>query len=69
MSTDASPLFQPFTLGDLVLPNRIVMAPMTRSKSPNGVPGNDVADYYANGGGIKFDFSVDPDASSSATGL
>ena len=28
-----------------------------------------VADYYANGGGIKFDFSVDPDASSSATGL
>ena len=28
-----------------------------------------VADYYANGGGIKFDFSVDPDASTSATGL
>lgn len=28
-----------------------------------------VADYYANGGGIKFDFSVDPDAASSATGL
>lgn len=28
-----------------------------------------VADYYANGGGIKFDFSVDPDASTSATRL
>lgn len=28
-----------------------------------------VADYYANGGGIKFDLSVDPDASTSATGL
>jgi len=28
-----------------------------------------VADYYANGGGIKFDFSVDPDAATSATGL
>mmetsp|Transcript_25135 Transcript_25135/g.54865 ORF Transcript_25135/g.54865 Transcript_25135/m.54865 type:complete len:165 (-) Transcript_25135:47-541(-) len=28
-----------------------------------------VADYYASGGGVKFDFSIDPDASSSATGL
>tara|TARA_B100000678_G_scaffold214763_2_gene182092 strand:+ start:3253 stop:4338 length:1086 start_codon:yes stop_codon:yes gene_type:complete len=31
----------------LVLPNRIVMAPMTRYFSPNGVPGRDVAEYYA----------------------
>ncbi len=33
MSQDASPLFQPFTLGDLVLPNRIVMAPLTRNRA------------------------------------
>jgi len=32
-------LFKPFDLHNLVLPNRIVMAPMTRSKSPGGIPG------------------------------
>ncbi len=42
-----SPLFSPFKLKSLDLPNRIVMAPMTRSKSPGGIPGQDVADYYA----------------------
>lgn len=36
MSQDASPLFQPFTLGDLVLPNRIVMAPLTRNRATPG---------------------------------
>ncbi|WP_239614589.1 NADH:flavin oxidoreductase [Cohnella mopanensis] len=39
-------LFKPFTLGKLELSNRIVMAPMTRSFSPDGVPGPDVAAYY-----------------------
>jgi 2,4-dienoyl-CoA reductase-like NADH-dependent reductase (Old Yellow Enzyme family) len=39
-------LFKPFTIQNLVLPNRIVMAPMTRSKSPEGIPGADVAAYY-----------------------
>ncbi len=45
MSTDS--LFQPFTFKGLTLPNRVVMAPMTRSKSPGGVPTADVAAYYA----------------------
>lgn len=40
------PLFAPFTLGKLNIPNRIVMAPMTRAFSPGGVPGPDVAEYY-----------------------
>ncbi|MCC5981686.1 MAG: NADH:flavin oxidoreductase [Oceanicaulis sp.] len=44
--TSAAPLFQPFQLGSLALANRIVMAPMTRSFSPGGVPGEDVAAYY-----------------------
>jgi len=44
MSTSA--LFTPFTIGPLTLPNRIVMAPMTRNFSPDGVPGPDVAAYY-----------------------
>ena len=44
---DTSPLFKSFSFKNLNLQNRIVMAPMTRSFSPNGVPGEDVADYYA----------------------
>ena len=40
------PLLQPFTVGSVTFPNRIVMAPMTRNKSPGGVPGADVAAYY-----------------------
>jgi NADH:flavin oxidoreductases, Old Yellow Enzyme family len=40
------PLFTPFTLGKLRLPNRIVMSPMTRAFSPNGIPGTNVAQYY-----------------------
>ncbi|MER0484349.1 NADH:flavin oxidoreductase [Streptomyces sp. Edi2] len=43
----AQVLSRPFTLGGLTVPNRIAMAPMTREFSPGGVPGADVADYYA----------------------
>ena len=43
---DTSVLFQPFQIKSLSLKNRIVMAPMTRSFSPKGVPGLDVAAYY-----------------------
>ncbi len=39
-------LFKPFHAGNLHLSNRIVMAPMTRAFSPNGVPGKNVAEYY-----------------------
>lgn len=39
-------LFKPFSLKSLNIKNRIVMAPMTRSFSPNGVPGDNVAAYY-----------------------
>lgn len=42
----ADPLFQPITLRDLTLRNRISMSPMTRYFSPNGVPGEDVVSYY-----------------------
>ena len=40
-------LFEPFRLKSLELKNRIVMAPMTRSFSPGGVPTPKVAEYYA----------------------
>jgi 2,4-dienoyl-CoA reductase-like NADH-dependent reductase (Old Yellow Enzyme family) len=39
-------LFQPFSLGSLHLKNRIVMAPMTRSFAPAGIPGPNNAAYY-----------------------
>ncbi|RYJ39123.1 MULTISPECIES: NADH:flavin oxidoreductase [Flavobacterium] len=39
-------LFSEFNLKSLNLKNRIVMAPMTRSFSPNGVPTDEVAAYY-----------------------
>ncbi len=39
-------LFSPFTLKGLTLPNRIVMAPMTRGMAPEGIPGQPNADYY-----------------------
>ncbi|MEM8772137.1 MAG: NADH:flavin oxidoreductase [Pseudomonadota bacterium] len=42
----ADVLFEPFALNSLKIPNRIVMAPMTRSFSPGNVPGDDVAAYY-----------------------
>ncbi|HTJ11875.1 MAG TPA: NADH:flavin oxidoreductase [Dinghuibacter sp.] len=45
MSTEK--FFESFRLKSLNLPNRWVMAPMTRSFSPNGVPTEGVADYYA----------------------
>lgn len=39
-------LFQPFRLKSLSLKNRIVMAPMTRGFSQQGVPGENVSAYY-----------------------
>lgn len=47
MRSELDPLFAPFTCGSLVLANRFVMSPMTRNFSPGGVPGKDVAEYYA----------------------
>lgn len=39
-------LFQPVQLGTLKLTSRIVMAPMTRSFSPGGIPDAKVVEYY-----------------------
>ena len=44
--TNTDILFQPFKLKTLELPNRIVMAPMTRSMAENGIPGAINAEYY-----------------------
>lgn len=42
-----STLFQPLNAGKLRLANRIVMAPLTRNRSPNAVPPPLTATYYA----------------------
>ena len=48
-TASSSPLFRPLQLGPLHLPNRVVMAPMTRARSsqPGDVPNALMADYYA----------------------
>ncbi|MEW2510966.1 NADH:flavin oxidoreductase [Streptomyces sp. NPDC046870] len=46
-SRAARVLSRPIRLNGLTVPNRIVMAPMTRMFSPGGVPGEDVRSYYA----------------------
>ncbi|WP_413738901.1 NADH:flavin oxidoreductase [Sodalis sp. RH21] len=45
-TSNVDALFQPFHLKNLSLKNRIVMAPMTRSFAPGGIPGENIAAYY-----------------------
>jgi N-ethylmaleimide reductase len=40
-------LFEPVQLGRLRLPNRIVMAPLTRNRAPDAIPTPLMAQYYA----------------------
>ncbi|MGB2942294.1 MAG: alkene reductase, partial [Candidatus Macondimonas sp.] len=41
-------LFEPIQLGDLTLANRVVMAPLTRSRAqPDNTPSELAARYYA----------------------
>jgi 2,4-dienoyl-CoA reductase-like NADH-dependent reductase (Old Yellow Enzyme family) len=42
-------LFDPLEIGDLRLPNRITMAPMTRTRAPgpSRVPNSLMTEYYA----------------------
>lgn len=46
MNAPADILFEPQRFGAATLRNRIVMAPMTRKRSPAGVPTEEVAAYY-----------------------
>jgi N-ethylmaleimide reductase len=46
-------LFSPLSVGDLELPNRVVMAPLTRMRSgADGTPGEMVAEHYAQRAGL-----------------
>jgi 2,4-dienoyl-CoA reductase-like NADH-dependent reductase (Old Yellow Enzyme family) len=46
VTTSTEALFRPFRHRSLDLPNRIVMAPMTRSMAPGGIPGEANSAYY-----------------------
>lgn len=52
-------LFKPYAFGKTTLRNRIAMAPMTRKRSPSGVPTEEVASYYRRRGegGVGLIFS------------
>ncbi|WP_024851251.1 alkene reductase [Hydrogenovibrio kuenenii] len=47
MQTDTSSLFQSVELGDLSIPNRFVMAPLTRCRAINHLPNDLMAEYYS----------------------
>lgn len=60
-----SKLFEPAQFGDLVLKNRVVMAPMTRSRSTDqAVPTAEMVDYYAQraGAGLIVSEGTSPSA-------
>ena len=59
MFEEKSALYQPFTLGNLKLPNRVLMAPLTRSRSkqPGDIPWELNATYYAQRAGAGLIFS------------
>ncbi|MDD5113408.1 MAG: alkene reductase, partial [Methylobacter sp.] len=39
-------LLSPIQLGPYQLPNRVIMAPLTRMRAPNGIPTPLMATYY-----------------------
>ncbi|MEU7838029.1 alkene reductase [Nonomuraea sp. NPDC049129] len=63
-------LFDPFHLGGLSLPNRVVMAPMTRSRATaDGLATESVATYYAQRAtaGLLISEGIQPSARSQST--
>ena len=54
--SENTPLFTPFIHKKIELPNRIVMAPMTRNQAPGGQVNQKMIDYYVRRaeGGVGF---------------
>lgn len=47
MTSTAKNLFSPVKMGDLELPNRFIMAPLTRTRAPGHLPNALMAEYYS----------------------
>lgn len=46
MTADTTSLFEPLKMGDLTLPNRMVMAPLTRCRATDHMPNQLMKEYY-----------------------
>jgi N-ethylmaleimide reductase len=68
-SATSAPLFSPFRLGQLRLPNRIVMAPLTRARADHrGVPSALAAEYYTQRAGAALIIAEATAVSAQGTG-
>jgi N-ethylmaleimide reductase len=47
MPADTAPLFESVQLGELTLPNRLIMAPLTRCRAIDHLPNDLMAEYYS----------------------
>ncbi|MCW4149277.1 alkene reductase [Halomonas sp. 18H] len=61
-------LFTPLQLGSLDLPNRVIMAPLTRARTPDSVPGELQHAYYAQRAGAGLIISEATNISPTARG-
>ncbi|MFP3341876.1 alkene reductase [Halomonas sp. SIMBA_159] len=61
-------LFTPTTLGSLNIPNRVIMAPLTRSRTPDSVPGKMQEAYYGQRAGAGLIISEATNISPTARG-
>ena len=46
MTADTTSLFEPLKMGDLTLPNRMIMAPLTRCRATDHMPNELMKEYY-----------------------
>ncbi|WP_447044588.1 alkene reductase [Vreelandella sp. H-I2] len=61
-------LFKPTQLGSLSIPNRVIMAPLTRSRTPDSVPGKMQEAYYGQRAGAGLIISEATNISPTARG-
>ncbi|BBI64675.1 hypothetical protein HSBAA_59810 [Vreelandella sulfidaeris] len=61
-------LFTPTQLGSLSIPNRVIMAPLTRSRTPDSVPGKMQEAYYGQRAGAGLIISEATNISPTARG-
>ena len=61
-------LLSPTTLGSLNLPNRVIMAPLTRSRTPDSIPGKMQEAYYGQRAGAGLIISEATNISPTARG-
>ncbi len=61
-------LFTPLRLGSLSLPNRVIMAPLTRARTPDSVPGKLQQAYYGQRAGAGLIISEATNISPTARG-